>query len=121
MCCDPAGVPAHDFDNHDALVRFSCSVETVNRFCYYLHGGVETERVVGACQIVIDRLGNADNGIPFLLEKLVRNTESILAADGHKRVQAKFLPVRLEFLNVIHLLEWICAGRSENCAASGQD
>src|SRR6266404_79850 len=114
-------MPPHDFDNHDALVRFSGSVKTVNRFGHYLNGGVETECVVGSCQIVIDRLGNADNGISFLLEKLVRNAESILAADSYKIGQAKLLPVRFELLNVIHLLERIRAGPSDNGAVPRQD
>src|SRR5204862_7041276 len=66
---DPAGVPAHNFDNHDALVRFGSGVETIDRFRYDLNSSVETERVVGAGQVVIDGLGNADNRVPFLLEK----------------------------------------------------
>ena len=57
---DPAGIAAHDFDDLDARVGFGGGVEAVDRFGGDGDGGVETEAGVGAGEIVVDGLGDAD-------------------------------------------------------------
>ena len=59
---DPAGVPAHHLDDHDAVVRLGRRVEPVDRLGADRDGGVEAERVVGAREVVVDRLRDADDG-----------------------------------------------------------
>ena len=59
---DPAGVPAHHLDDHDAVVRLGRRVQAVDRLGRDRDGGVEPERVVGAVEVVVDRLRHADDG-----------------------------------------------------------
>src|SRR5439155_307471 len=114
-------MPAHDFDDHHTLVGLGRGMKTVNRFCYDLNGGIEAERVIGSCQIVIDCFGDTDNRITLLAEKLVRNTQRVLAANRYQIIQAKLLPIGLKFLNVIHITEWIGPRRSQDRAAARND
>ena len=58
---DPAGVAAHDFDDLDAGVGFGGGVEAVDGFGGDGDGGVEAEADVGAGEVVVDGLGNADD------------------------------------------------------------
>ena len=114
-------MPAHDFDDHHTLVGLGRGMKTVNRFCYDLNGGIEAERVIGSCQIVIDCFGDTDNRITLLAEKLVSNTQRVLAANRYQIIQAKLLPIGLKFLNVIHITEWIGPRRSQDRAAARKD
>src|SRR5947199_10609801 len=109
-------MPAHDFDDHHTLVGLGRSMKTVNRFCYDLNGCIEAKRVIGSCQVVIDCFRDTDDRITLLAEKLVSNTQSVLAANRHQIIQAKLLPSVLKFLNVIHVAECICPRRSPKCA-----
>ena len=58
---DPAGVAAHHLDDHDAVVRLRRRVQAVDRLGRDRHRGVEPERVVGAGEVVVDRLRHADD------------------------------------------------------------
>ena len=64
---DPARVPAHDLDDHDAVVRLGGRVQPVDRLGADRDGGVEAERVVGRGQVVVDRLRDADDREVVLL------------------------------------------------------
>ena len=114
-------MPSHDFNDHDALVGFGCGVEPVDGFGHDLHGGIESERVVRTGEVVVDGLWNTDNRIAFLLEKPMRDTQSILATDGYERVQAILLPIRLKLLKMFDLFKWISSGCAQNRAASRKD
>src|SRR5215471_14709711 len=67
---DPSGVAAHDFDHHDALMRFGGGVNAIDGFHRGVDGGVEAETEVGAAEIVVDGLGNAHD-LNALLEELL--------------------------------------------------
>ena len=58
---DPAGMAAHHLDDEDAVVRLGGRVQAVDRVGRDLDGGVEAERVVGAVEVVVDRLRHADD------------------------------------------------------------
>ena len=60
---DPAGVAAHDFDHHHAVMRLGRGVNLVvgSRG----DGGVEAEGDVGGRQIVVDVLGTATILVPW--------------------------------------------------------
>ena len=58
---DPAGVAAHHLDDHHAVVRLRRRVQAVDRVGRDLDRGVEAERVVGADDVVVDRLRHADH------------------------------------------------------------
>jgi hypothetical protein len=87
---DPAGVAAHDLDDHDATVRFSGRVQPVDRFGREADRGVEPETARRSEDVVVDGLRNADEWDAFLVE-LVRNRERPIAADAHERVEAVLL------------------------------
>ena len=61
---DPARVAAHDLDDDDAVVRLRRRVQAVDRVRGDLHRGLEAEREVRAREVVVDRLGDADDGTP---------------------------------------------------------
>src|SRR5690606_23393410 len=58
---NPANVAAHYLGHHAAVVRVASGAQTVNGFYGDLVSGIETERVIGGVQVIIDGLGNANN------------------------------------------------------------
>ena len=77
---DPADVPAHDLCDHAALVRVAGRAQAVHGVRGDVDRGVEAERVVRRLQVVVDRLGDADDLDPVLRETVGRG-ECALAAD----------------------------------------
>ena len=57
---DPARVAAHHFNDDDAVVRVGRGVDAVDGLGGDHDGGVVAEGLVGAADIVVDGLGNAD-------------------------------------------------------------
>ena len=84
---DPAGVPAHDLDDQRAVVRLGGGVQPVDRLGRDGDRGVEAERVVGGAEVVVDRLGHADDADAVVGQPL-RDAEGVLAADRDQRVDA---------------------------------
>jgi hypothetical protein len=84
---DPAGVTAHDLDDHDAVVRLGRGVEPVDRLGADRHRGVEAEGVVGSGQVVVDRLRHADDRQALLGVQARGDAERVLAADGDERIE----------------------------------
>ncbi len=117
---DPAGVPAHDLDDQRAVVRLGGGVQPVDRLHRDVDRGVEAERVVGRVEVVVDRLGHADD-VDAEVAELGRDTQGVLAADGDERVHALLGQVRLDPLDAAFDLERVRPGRAENGAAAGQD
>ncbi len=66
---DPAGVAPHDFDHHDAVVRFGGGVDLVHRVGGGVDRGIEAEGDFGGGEIVVDGLGHADD-LHALIEKV---------------------------------------------------
>ena len=58
---DPARVPAHHLEHHHAVVRLGGRVQPVDRLGADVDRGVEAEGVVGAREVVVDRLRDADD------------------------------------------------------------
>src|ERR1700739_1673298 len=56
---DPAGVPAHHFDNDDAIVRVGGRVDAIDGFGGDHDRSVKAEGLIGAADVVVDGLGNA--------------------------------------------------------------
>ena len=80
-------MPAHRLDDEDAAVRLRGRVAAIDGFGGHVHRGVEAERVVGAVQVVVDRLRHADDGKLELGGEPRGHAERILAADRHERVE----------------------------------
>ncbi len=84
---DPSGVPAHHLDHHHPVVGLGRGVQPVDRIGDDLHGRLKAERHVGPGQVVVDRLGNAHDRDPLLVQSQ-GHTERVLAADRDQRVHA---------------------------------
>src|SRR5579859_3567594 len=87
---DPTGIAAHDLDDHDAVVRFGSGMNAIYGFADDVAGGVESEGVLGATEIVINRLGHADD-MNSVLMQLLRNRESVVAADRDQSIDLVLL------------------------------
>ena len=79
---------AHHLDDHDAVVRLGCRVQPVDRLGADRDRGVEAECVVGSREIVVDRLRDPHDREVVLGVQACRDTERVLAADRHERVEA---------------------------------
>ena len=83
---DPARVAAHHLDDDHAVVRLGRGVQAVDRVGGDLHRGLEAEREVGAREVVVDRLRDADDVDP-LVDQPARDAQRVLAADRDQRVE----------------------------------
>ena len=81
--------------------------------------GVEAEGVVGAVEVVVDRLRDADDGQPVLGVELGRDAERVLAADRDERVE--LLEGLLDAFDAALELVRVRARRADDRAALGQD
>src|SRR5207248_8981814 len=117
---DPARVAAHHLDDHHAVVRLGGGVEPVDRLGADPDRGVEAEGVVGAGEVVVDRLRDADDRKVVLRVELRRDPERVLAADRHERVELCALEVRQHRLGAALELEGIRARGAEDRPAPRQ-
>ena len=85
---NPAGVPPHDLDHHDPPVRFGGRVQAVDGVGREAHGRVEAETAGRADDVVVDRLGHADERNAPLVE-LVGDRQRAVAADADERVETR--------------------------------
>ena len=56
---DPARIATHHFHHHDTVMSFRGGVHAVDGLSDNVDRGIESESVVGAGEIIVDRLGNA--------------------------------------------------------------
>ena len=85
---DPARVAAHHFDDHHAVVRLRRRVQPIDRVGRERHRRIESERHRRLDDVVVDRLGHADDGHAALV-KLVGDGERAVAADDDERVESE--------------------------------
>ena len=117
---DPAGVAAHHLDDDDPVVRLGGGVKTVDRVAGDLHGGIEAEGVVGAGEVVVDRLGDADHR-HLVGRQAAGDPERVLAADGDQSVEAKLLHARGDERGAVAaVLVGVGAGGAEDRPATRQ-
>jgi hypothetical protein len=114
-------VSPHHLDDHHAVVRLGRRVQAVDRLCRDRHGGVEPERVVGAGEVVVDRLRHADDGKVVLGMKLRGDAQGVLASDDHERIETRFGHVRENRADpALHLVR-VRPRRPEDRASPRQD
>ena len=87
---DPPDVATHDLGDHAPLVGVAGRAKAVHRIGGDVHGGVEPERVVGGAQVVVDRLGDAED-VDTVLPKAVGRGERAFTADGQDAVDTGIL------------------------------
>ena len=97
MQCDPADVTAHHFDDHATTVRFSGGAQAVDRLGRDFYSGVETERVVGGGQVVVDGLRHA-NDLEAGLRETVCSGEGAFATNCDDGVDAMRVERALDVL-----------------------
>src|SRR5229473_8071386 len=81
-------VPAEDFDDHETLVGAGRGAETVDHLNGARDAGAETDAVIGAGDIIVHSLGDADDFEAFLVET---NTvaKCVVASDGDQSVDTQ--------------------------------
>ena len=87
---DPAGEPPHHLDHHHAPVALGRRVQPVDGHRHAVDGGGEPEGEDGAADVVVDRLGHADDGDPVPVH-LLGDRERAVTADDHQGVEAERL------------------------------
>lgn len=117
---DPSGVAAHQFDDHDALMRLGGGLEPVQCLGRHRHRRVETEGDIGAGDVVVDGLGHADDRQAGLAEQPSR-LEGALAADRDDGVDAEVRAAPRGQFRAAAQLARLYTGRAQDRAAQGQD
>src|SRR5580704_14240865 len=123
---DPACVPSHDFDHHDAMVRLSCGVDLVHGVSRGHERRIETESDLGGGKIVVDGLGHAYN-VHALLEKLQCDFLRTVAADADHGIDSQLARVGDDLIRNIAddfravLDGTVVEGIAENRTAAGQN
>ena len=102
------------------MVALGGRVQPVDRVPHDVHGGVEAERVVGALEVVVDRLRHPDDRHPHLVQLAGRRQRPV-SAHGDEGVEAVALEVVEELLPVFHHAQRVIAGRAEDRPSLGQD
>ena len=95
---DPAGVTAHDFEHHHAVVAFRRGVQAIQRIRGAGHRGIKPERDRGGGEVVVNGLGHADDGDAGLVH-LLRDGERPVAAHGNQRGNAQRFHAALGFVH----------------------
>src|SRR6267143_4361182 len=96
-------------------------MQPVDRLGGDLYSGMEAEGDVGATDVVVDRLGNANNRQTFLREAQ-RHPERVLAANGYQSVQFLQLERAINPFHPPHTpVERVRARGAKNSAAARQD
>src|SRR5581483_2910565 len=85
---DPAGIAAHNFHHHDAVMRLSGGEELVNGLNTGVQRGIEAEGDIGGGEVVVNGLGNAYDVQP-LLEEVEGNRLGAVAAHHDDSVNAE--------------------------------
>ena len=118
---DPARVAAHHLDDHDAVVRLRRRVQAVDRLGRDADRGVEAEGVVGAREVVVDRLRDADDRQLSSAKQACRDAERVLAADRDERVEARGREVLQHPLDAALELVRVRPARADDRAAARED
>src|SRR6478736_9859998 len=117
---DVADVAAHDLDDEDAVVALGRRVQSVDGVGADLDGGLEAERHLGEGDVVVDRLGHADDGKTVLVQA-VDDTHRALATDADDGVEPVPVVGLAHALEAVLVGERLVAARAEDRATEGQD
>ena len=117
---DPTLCAAHHLDNHDPVVRLGRRREPVERLGRDRDGRVEAERHVRPGDVVVDRLRDADDSEPLLLERECRAERSV-TADHDDGVDSVRLDGASDARVAVAVDIRVAARRPEDGAAALQD
>ena len=117
---DPSGMAPHDFDDDNAVVRFGGGVDAVDGAGGDVDRGIEAKGEVGAGEIVVDGLGDADHFDAVLME-FGRDGKRVVAANRDQGIAAILFQSVGAALQAVVLFGRIGARSPQDGAASGQD
>ena len=100
---DPTGIASHHLHYHHALMAFRRAVQPVYAFGGEGHCRVEAEGGEGLVQVVVDRLGHADDAQAFEVQG-IGDGEGSVAADRHERIQFLLREEFQDLVRAIHIL-----------------
>ena len=95
-------------------------VQAVDRLGGDVQRGVEPEGDVGGAEVVVDRLGHADDVEP-LGEQAAGRAQRVLAADRDQPVEPVALERLAHLIHAVGALEDVGAAAAQDRAAAGQD
>ena len=99
----PAGLVAHDLNAHHAAVAACRGVDAVDDVGGDVHSGVEAEGDVGAVDVVVDGLGQADDVQALLCQQIGRLVGAV-AAQAEQAVQPGFLVGLFHGGHLVHVV-----------------
>lgn len=114
---DVAGITAHNLDDAAALMGGRGITHLINRLHGRIHCGVETDGVIGTCDIQIDG-SRKSYGINSKCGKLSRSAEGTVAADYHQAVNPVFLTDFSALFLALSRCEFLASGCIENRTAA---
>jgi hypothetical protein len=117
---DPSGVAAHHLADQDPVVALRRRVEAVDGLARDAEGGVEPEGDVGAAEVVVDRLRDAQDRGTVAVE-LVGGAERVLAADRDQAVDLEVGERLPGAFRALLVLVDVGPGGSEDRPAAVQD
>ena len=126
-----AGGAAHDFKEHDPVMRRGCRVQFVHRLSGGVDGGVEAKGQLRAAHVVVDGFGHADD-VHAEFGHLVAALQSAVATDGYEGVEFEFAIIADNIPRSVALALWVpvimhvgkrivAIGRAQNGAALRED
>ncbi len=117
---DPACVAAHDLDDHDAVMSLGGGVYAVEGLADDVAGGVKSESVIGAAEIVVDGLGNADDlGAAFV--QLLGDRKRVVTADRDESLDLICFERGQATVDAVGALRGIGARSAQDGAAARQN
>src|SRR5699024_4782926 len=117
---NPAGVTAHNLNDHDALVGFRSGVQTVDGLGGHGDGGVEAEGVIHAIDVVVDGLRDPDDRDAVIMQEL-RAPQGTITTDRDQRVDLMLREVGLDRVDLGLELIGVEPAGTENRAAVTND
>ena len=85
---DVAGVTAHHLQHHDPLVAGAGRLQAVERLGGDGDGRRIADGALGIGDVVVDGLGNADEGEPWTRQQAAQDVEAAVATDADQPVEA---------------------------------
>ena len=109
--------PPHRLHHEDPPVGAGGSAQPVDFLHDHIHRRLKAQRVVGAPEVLVDRLGNTDQ-IHAFPGQPGGDAQGVLAADSHQRLQPQPADVLQDLLRLIVLgVIWIGPGGAQHGAA----
>ena len=116
----PAGVPAHHFNDHDAVMGRSGGVQSIEGLHHDANRGIEADAELGRREVVVDRLRHPNDRIAGIAHR-GRNRQRVVAADRHQTIHLTGPKQPDRLIDAAGILEGIGAGGAQDRSPQGKD